>query len=357
METEKFLEEIKSKINLELEYFFEQKVKIIKEKKKSKEYLEMAEKIREFVLSGGKRIRPTIFYCGYIAFGGKETDKIMKAAISIELIHSFLLIHDDIIDRDDFRHGDFSMHYKYEKEYSKLYQRSDMNHFGNSMAIMAGDMAAAFGNEALTQSDFSSKLKIKAINRMNQIIANTIAGETMDVVLGTKKEFDMDDVFKMQEYKTAKYTIEGPLQLGAILAGASDATVCSVRNFTIPLGIAYQIQDDIIGVFGDEKKTGKPAGADIREGKKTLLVAKVMELADENQKQILNHALGNSNVNEKEIEEVRKIIISIGSLKFSENKANELMKTSLKYISEMDIEEKHKELFLNLANFMVKRKY
>ncbi len=357
METEKLLGEIKNKINQELEVFFGCKIKMIKEKSKPKEFLEMAEKIKKFVLNSGKRIRPILLYYGYLAAGGKETDKIVKAAISIELIHSYLLIHDDIIDRDNFRHGDLSMHYKYNKEYSELYGRNDLSHFGNSMGIMAGDLAAAFGYEIMSNSEFAPELKIKAINRMNQIFANTIAGESLDVVLGIKKEFSIDDIYQMQKYKTAKYSIEGPLQLGAILARASGVFVNSLKEFAIPLGIAYQIQDDIIGVFGDEKKTGKPVGADIREGKKTLLIAKALELADDKRKKILNSALGNVNVSEAEIKKVRKIIVSSGSLKFSENKADELVKISLKYINEMAIEKKHKELFLNLVDFMVKRKY
>lgn len=353
MSTEDQLADLKSKIDEELKSFFDNKIKQIKDQKKPEELLEMVESLRDFILRSGKRIRPILFYYGYILAGGKDKEKILKAAISMELIHSFLLIHDDIIDQDDFRHGGLSMHCNYRKKY----KNKDSKHFEISMAIIVGDLAYSFGYEILSKLDFSSDLKIEVINKMNQIISNTAAGEASDVLLSSNPIFDVSKIIEMQKYKTAQYTIEGPLHLGAVLAEANDEFLESLSKFSIPLGVAFQIQDDVIGIFGDKKKTGKPVGSDIKEGKKTLLIAKALKVADEKQKNIILSALGNENINLDDIENVRKIIKETKSLEYSKIQTKKLIEFSKKHLKEVDAANEYKDFLNNLADFIVKREY
>jgi geranylgeranyl diphosphate synthase type I len=353
MLTEDALVDLKSKIDKEIELFFDCKIKQVKDQKKPDELLEMVENLRDFVLRSGKRIRPILFYCGYVIAGGKDKEKILRAASSIELIHSFLLIHDDIIDQDDFRHGGLSMHC----EYRKKCKNEDSKHFEISMAIIVGDLAYSFGCEVLSELDLSPDLKIKAINKINQIISNTAAGEAADVVLSVNSDFGVDKIIEMQKYKTAKYTIEGPLHLGAVLAGADNEFLKSLSRFAIPLGVAFQIQDDIIGIFGDEKKIGKPVGSDIIEGKKTLLVAKALEVANEKQKNIILSALGNKEINFDDIEDVRKIIKETKSLEYSKIQTEKLIEFSKKHLEEIKASNECKEFLSSLADFIVKREY
>ncbi len=355
MPIEDHLDSLKNKVDEELKVFFDNKIKQIKNQKKPDELLEMTENVKDFILRSGKRIRPILFYCGYIIAGGKDREKILKAAISVELIHSFLLIHDDIIDQDNFRHGGLSMHCSYKNKYKNKNKNS--KHFEISMAIIVGDLAYNFGYEILAESNFSSDLKIKTIRKMNQIISNTASGEAADVELSVNSNFDTDKIIEMQKYKTAKYTIEGPLHLGAVLAGADEKFLKNISKFAIPLGIAFQIQDDIIGVFGDEQKIGKPVGSDIEEGKKTLLIAKAIEQADNEQKEILINLLGNAKINLKEIEKVREIIIKTGSLEHSQKIAGELIKTSKKRLEEMKILSQHQGFLNDLADFIVGREH
>lgn len=361
--------ELKNKINQELEIYFDQKIKQIKKNKKPKELLEMTENLKKFVLSGGKRIRPALFYYGYCFNGGKERKSILRASISMELIHSYFLIHDDIIDRDNFRHDDWSMHYHYQKEYQKIFgnKKKKLNsvdsdkieHFGVSMAILVGNLASNFGYEILTNLDFPANLKIKAIEKMNKVIFNTATGEAMDVALAERlnASVDVDDVIEMQRYKTAKYTIEGPLQLGAILAGADEKRLKQISDFTIPLGIAFQIQDDIIGVFGDEKKIGKSVGSDIEEGKKTLLSVKTFAEANAKQLKSLSQLFGKQNISLDEVKAFRKIVIETGSLKYSLVKIEELIKFSKKQFEEMKISPECRNFFVEFINYIAKRRY
>ena len=400
MPIEDHLIKLKNEVERELNEFFDDKIKQAEKQEKPKEFLEMVKNLKRFTLSGGKRIRPILFYYGYLIAGGEKREDIIKAAISIELIHSYLLIHDDIIDKDDFRHNDLTMHCQYEKEYknksgknnsrtSSLSPRCSLSaedcsdlrvfssqssaerlrrgdkreevlnskHFGASMAIITGDLMSSLGYEILIRSDFPPNLKIKAVEKLNQIILNTITGEAMDVVLAEYPNANTSDVLKMQRYKTAKYTIEGPLHLGAILAGANEKFLKSISEFAIPLGIAFQIQDDIIGVFGNEKRIGKLVGADIKEGKKTLLSVKVFERANREQLKILSESFGNKNINLSEVNAVREIIKKTGSLEYSLEKVDSLIKLSKKHFEEMKIPEKHKKRLLRLADFMAERKF
>lgn len=357
MSIEDHLADLKNKIDQELETFFDHKIKQIKNKKKPQELLEMVEGLRDFVLRSGKRIRPILFYYGYLIAGGKNKEKILQAAISVELIHSYLLIHDDIIDRDNFRRGGLSMHHKYRKKFTGKFKEKDPEHLGISMAIMAGDLASAYGYETLANADLPLNLKIKAINKLNEILSDTVTGEILDVILSADANFDAGKIIEMQKYKTAKYTIEGPLHLGAVLAGADDKFLETISNLAVPLGIAFQIQDDIIGVFGDEWKTGKPVGADIKEGKKTLLITEAIKRADDKQKEKLIDLPGNAKINLEEIEEVRSIIIETGSLKYSRKISGELIEVSKKHLKEMEISSQHKEFLNSLADFVVKREH
>ena len=366
---ENSLLKLKGKIDKELNEFFDDKIKQAEKWEEPEEFLEMVKNLKRFTLSGGKRIRPIFFYYGYLIAGGEKREDIIKAAISIELIHSYFLIHDDIIDEDDFRRYNPSMHCVYERKYKddsrnnykkRHFSASGKNsakHFGVSMAILTGDLASSLGYKILNYSNFSADLKNKATEKLNKIILNTIIGEAMDVVLASRLNANLNDVVKMQRYKTAKYTVEGPLHLGAILAGANKKFLKSISDFAIPLGIAFQIQDDIIGVFGNKKKIGKPVGADIKEGKKTLLSVKAFEKADREQLKILSESFGNKNISLNEIDAVREIITKTGSFDYSLKKAKELIKFSKARFEEMEISEKYKKCLLGLADFMAGRKY
>lgn len=357
MNIDNHLAELKEQIETELGSFFKLKIERAKVNNKPEELIEMIENLKNFTLNSGKRIRPILFYFGYILAGGKNKTEALKTSIAIELAHSYFLIHDDIIDQDDIRRGDLSVHYKYEKSFAGKLKEKKLEHFGISMGIIVGDLASTFGYEILINSDFSLDLKIKAIGRLNYIIANTIAGEALDVILAEYPNVKIDRISEMQKYKTAKYTIEGPLHLGAILAGVDEKFLESLSKFAIPVGIAFQIRDDIIGIFGDEKKIGKPAGSDIKEGKKTFLISKALEKANDNQKNILNNALGNENISVDDIDKVKNIIIETGSLEFSKTKARELIDGAKKSLNDLDISEENKKFLCDLADFIAGREY
>ena len=355
MQIDDHLGVFKKRIDGEIEEYFKIKTNEIKSNGNQENILYITENLKKFILSAGKRIRPILFYFGYIIAGGEKKSDALKTSVAVELIHSYLLIHDDIIDRDDFRHENHSMHYVCTEYFQKRFSNVDSKHLGTSMAILVGDISSTYGYEVLTNSEFSVDLKMKALERMNKIISNTIIGESLDVMLAECTNVKEEKILEMQKYKTAKYTIEGPLHLGAILAGADEIFLNEISEFAIPMGIAFQIRDDIIGVFGNRDKTGKPVGSDLKEGKKTLLIAKALENANEDDRKFLMSVLGNENIDFEEIEKARKIIIDTGSLKYSEDKAEELISIVKQKLDLLNISNEEKGFLIGLSDYIVKR--
>lgn len=314
--------------------------------------------ISDFTLSGGKRIRPALVYYGYLACGGKEGDEIVEASMAIELVHTFLLIHDDIIDKDEKRHGVETIHERYKKIGRKINYRKDADHFGNSMAMIAGDIAASMANEILFNARFRPETIIKGLDKLQDIVYMTIPGEMIDVILEYRGNADEDEILKMHEGKTSRYSFEGPLQLGGVLANADEKSLSLFSSYALPVGKAFQVVDDILGTFGEEKKLGKPVGSDIMEGKQTLLVIKALEKGSSSQKQKIKELLGKCDISAREIEEFRRIIKETGSLDYSRKLADNLVSDALLNLKKIDFKNSEAEFFLEgIAKYIIEREH
>lgn len=270
---------------------------------------------RAIVLAGGKRLRSAFMYFGYLGAGGTEEERILRASVSVELIHSFLLVHDDIIDRDDIRHGVPTLHKRYADFGRQFFPDKDVEHFGNAIAIIMGDMLYAFGNDIIFRSGFPKERIFAALSCLQRIVTFTVVGQARDIYMEYKREASEEEILNMYKNKTAKYTVEGPLHLGAVLAGASEELLSALSAYAIPLGIAFQMQDDILGIFGSAKRIGKPVGSDIEEGKITLLVARALKNGTREQCRRLRYILGRGeSLEESERLEFCQIIEETGSL-------------------------------------------
>ena len=352
MAIDKVLKLYKEKIELRLKTFLDEK--IAEAEKISDSSREIMQYIKEFNLRGGKRIRSILIIMAYKSLGGKNENAIIDIAVSAELMNSFLLIHDDIIDDDDLRRGGPTMHRIYTEKYKNY---DNPKKFGESMAIIAGNLLATIGNEIISKSDFDEEKKLRLLQKFNKVIKLTWYGQIVDVFSSLRTDVTEEDISKMHKLKTATYTIEGPLHMGAIAAGASDEQLKTLTNYAIPLGQAFQIKDDILGMFGSEVKLGKPADSDIKEGKKTLLILKAIENSDKEQKEFIKNNLGNKNIKEKELIKLREIIKETGSLYYSENLAEKLVKKAKDAIKNSDFEKQGKDFFLEIADYIIKRDY
>ncbi len=340
----------KKKVEEELKKFFEKKKKNVE----NPLLRNAVEIIEEYTMRGGKRLRPILMLIGYKMFGG-EGREIIKASSSLELIQSYLLIHDDIMDESELRRGKKTVHRIYEDIHLRNGFGGNPRRFGENMGIIAGDLANVYAFEILANSNFPENLKIRAINYLNKVIEYTGYGQIIDVYSSLLSNFAEEDLILLHKYKTAKYTLEGPLVMGSILAGYESS---EIEHFAIPVGIAFQLKDDILGLFGNEKKIGKPVTSDLAEGKKTLLIIKALEWGDEEDRKIIMNALGNPAVTEEQLEKVREIVKKTSSLKYSEELSEKLIEEGKKSLQKLKVKnEDMKDLLFYLADYMIKRNY
>jgi len=316
---------------------------------------EIMRSIKEFNLRGGKRIRPILVVLGYKAVGGKNEKAVIDAALAVELMESFLLVHDDIIDQDEMRRGYLTIHKVYENKAKRIYKNIDYKRYGENISIIIGDILSALGSEAILNANFPIKRKIKAIEKFNKVIINTCFGQVLDINYEIRDNIKEKDIKRIQQLKTAVYTIEGPLHIGAILGGANNKKLRALSSYALPLGQAFQIQDDILGLFGEQKKIGKPIGSDIKEGKKTLLIIKALEKADKKESLFIKKCLGNKKITENDIEKIREIVKSTGSLKYSEDLAKKLIEKAKSSLINLNLRKKGKKQLLNIADYIVNR--
>lgn len=315
----KNLENFIKKIDLLLEEYFDREIdnfQKVNDQEKSL-YKHILAHIKEHNLRPAKRLRSSFVYYAYKMLHGKDEKSITNAAMSTELIHTALLMHDDFMDQDDIRRGKPTTQKFYQKYHKQKGYRGSSIHYGESMAINAGDIALCLGYEILGKSKFAPEKKIRALNKLFRGIAKTAFGQAFDITLESKAYASEKDILNMYKAKTAIYTYENPLHIGAILANAKKDDLEIISNYAIAGGIAFQIQDDILGFFGDPEKTGKPAHSDLRQGKMTLLVIKALERANKTQKQTLLSLWGKHDLDNSEAQEARKIIVDTGSLEYS----------------------------------------
>lgn len=327
-------------------------------KKVTPESLAAVEHLEEYTMRRAKRLRAALFYYSYKMLGGKDVTEAFKTSVFMELVQSYLLIHDDVMDQDQLRRGKPTMHKIYEDIHRKDYGIQDPKHFGESMAINIGDIACHIAFDILTKSKFPDKNKIRALERAHRQVRITGFGQMLDILTTVKNTVYPEDVYQVHEYKTATYTYETPISVGAILAGATDKDIRILSKYAIPAGIAFQIQDDILGMFGDEDKLGKPNISDLREGKQTLLIVKAQEWADRKDLKYISQALGNPNVTDEQADQVRRVIRECGSLEYSKQIAVKYVKQAKRALARMKHWNGEGRAFLDgIADYMINREF
>lgn len=354
MDFPKSFHNFKIRFDSELETYFSKRIKEI-----SKEDLLVAEMLscsRDIALAGGKRLRSFLAYQTYCEFCGKDRRSMLRAAIGLELLHLFFLTHDDIMDNGDLRHGVATLHSVYAKRIRESADKEKKLHYGRSIAIAGGDMLFSLANEVLLGCGFEEKRTVQMAKHLQKIVSSTITGQIQDISLENKHNPKEDDVIEMYMNKTAVYTFEGPLYFGAYAAGIKDGKIFSVLSkYARSIGIAFQIQDDLIGLFSKKSKTGKPAISDIQEGKRTLLVIKALEKADGKQKRTLEMLLGKRDLSEKEAVQFRDIIVNTGSRAYSEGMVAALIASAKKSAAKIRDNNGLKTFLLNIADYLEKR--
>ncbi len=268
----------------------------------------------EFVLRPGKRIRPILFliaYQGYAARRGCDAGKLLRSAASLELLHDFMLIHDDVADNADLRRGKPALH----KLFDAKIALPDKAKIGPSLAIIAGDIIYALAIESFLSIDEDPARKEKTLAKLAETAASTGVGQFIDIILGHRsiRQAARKDILQVYRLKTAKYTFECPLVMGATLAGAPPAEIKKLSKLGVDAGIAFQIYDDFLDLFASEEVIGKPVLTDLAESKKTLLVqAAYARLRGAARKQLLG-IMEKKNKKQKDLLAFRRLVVSSGA--------------------------------------------
>lgn len=277
--------------------------------------------IKDFISREGKRIRPTLFVAAYLGFAKKEAPGLYRSALSIELIHDFMLIHDDIIDKSATRRGRPSMHAMFN---SHLAGSRNLKFTGEDVAIVLGDVLYAMSLQAFLSIKEDRMRKEKAFKKLMDAAMYTGCGEFIELLSGLKgiDKITESDIYKIYDFKTANYTFASPLAIGAILGGAPDAEVRRLFQYGTYLGRAFQIKDDILGLFSEEKEIGKSNLTDLQEAKLTLLIRYAFRHSDKNNRLAISHILSKKNVTKSDLLRIRKIVRTSGALDYAGKEVN-----------------------------------
>ncbi|MEZ2388738.1 polyprenyl synthetase family protein [bacterium RCC_150] len=313
------------------------------------------------LVTGGKRLRALMCYWGWRGAGGESADPdIITAGCALELFQAAALIHDDIIDRSDTRRGGPSVHRRFSQLHESQGWALDSERFGHAAAILTGDLCLSFSEEAFTQIGSRAASGTTARRIFNLMRAEVMAGQYLDIleeVAGPVRDRP-GAVARAQSiirYKSAKYSTEHPLALGGALAGARTELLDGYSAFALPLGEAFQLRDDVLGVFGDPATTGKPAGDDLREGKRTVLVGFAINQAGEAESAYLDAMLGRQDLAEEDVAEIRRIIVDCGALDATETMIKKLSDHAFETLERLPLAELPLAALRQLAEAAVSR--
>ena len=307
------------------------------------------------LLAGGKRLRPAFAYWGYRAAGGADSDEVLRACASLEFLQACALIHDDVMDASDTRRGNPSVHKQFEALHTQNNWLGSGALFGEGAAILVGDLALSWADEMLLTSGINSAQAHRAKAVYDIMRTELMSGQYLDLLEQVRGQITQERAETVIRYKSAKYTIERPLHMGAAIADASLELITSLSSYGLSLGEAFQLRDDLLGVFGEPSVTGKPAGDDLREGKQTMLIAFAYSNATAAQCSLLTKHLGSNSISPNEIEQLQEILISCGAQNFIEQRISSYLDTALKSLENPAFDTESKTALTALAILATKR--
>ncbi len=293
------------------------------------------------LMRGGKRLRAAFCYWGWRAAGARDGEPIVTAASALEFFQAAALVHDDVMDDSDTRRGAPAVHRRFATLHRGHDWAGDGERFGLAGAVLAGDLCLVWSDELLTGSGLDAAALARGRHVFDRMRTELMGGQYLDMleqaVASRRPEGALERARRVIRYKSAKYTIEHPLLLGGRLAGADERLLASYSAYGLPLGEAFQLRDDVLGVFGDPSETGKPAGDDLREGKRTMLVAKALEQASPAQTALVTQHLGDPHLDAAGVDALREVIVDTGALAAVELLVDQLVDQSLAALAAADI--------------------
>ena len=308
--------------------------------------------LREFVLAGGKRLRPAFCYWAYVGAGGDpDDDAVIDAGGALELLHTFALIHDDVMDNSDRRRGLDSIHRHFESLHAESAWRGETRRFGEGAAILIGDLAFVYADQLLRDAPAD------AIDVFTELRLEVNVGQYLDLVGTVQGNASVDLARKICTYKSGRYTVERPLHLGAALAGRLDDLHGPLSAYGAPLGEAFQLRDDLLGAFGDAALTGKPVGEDVRDGKPTTLFALARDAATGADAALLAERYGASDLSPSDVAAIQDVFVRTGARDATQSRVDQLVDEALRAVANAPIDAAARDELDALARFVGERDF
>jgi len=295
------------------------------------------EAIDDLVLGGGKRLRPAFAYWGYRAAGGADRDEVVATVCALEFVQASALIHDDVMDDSDTRRGGPAAHRRFGLIHHEAHWLGNPAAFGTAAAILLGDLCLVWSDELLHGAGLDPVTLARARPVFDEMRTEVTVGQYLDLHTQVTGDTSTQRASLVARYKSAKYTVERPLLLGAAIAGAPPEVAAAYSAYGLPLGEAFQLRDDVLGVFGDPGVTGKPARDGLREGKRTYLVAAALEAAGDAAGQALRDGLGDPDLDADGVDRLREIITATGALARTEQRIAALTATAIEALKGVDL--------------------
>ena len=314
--------------------------------------------LEDFVLGGGKRLRPAFAYWGWRAVATEDPGPgVLLLFAALELLHACALVHDDVIDRSATRRGRPTAHVEFAALHRGRKWRGSPEDFGISAAILLGDLALAWADDIVFGADLSADAQRRVQRVWADIRTEVLAGQYLDIVAEASAAESIASAMNVDLFKTACYTVSRPLQLGVAAAADRPDVQAAFGQFGTDLGVAFQLRDDVLGVFGDPAVTGKPSGDDLRSGKRTVLLAEAVELADKSDPlaaNLLRTSIGAA-LSDAQVGELRDVIEAVGALAAAEQRIATLSQRALATLAAAPINAAAKAGLSELARMATNR--
>jgi geranylgeranyl diphosphate synthase type I len=306
-------------------------------------------------VSGGKRFRAAFCWWGHHTVAEPADPRaLLRACSSLELLHASALVHDDYMDASDVRRGRPATHRAFEQLHRESGWAASPEQYGASAAILLGDLLLSWSDELLRTCGLPADRVLDALGYFDLTRSEVVTGQFLDVSAQARGAADVDTAMTVLRYKSAKYSIERPLHIGAALAGASPGMITQLSRFGLPLGEAFQLRDDLLGVFGDPRVTGKPAGDDLIEGKRTVLVSLALDALPPAEAKVLDSALGTA-LKPPQVEHLCRLIDESGARAQVEEVISQLTERSLAALESADVTERARGVLAGLAAQVTQR--
>jgi len=318
------------------------------------------DQVRHFA-RGGKRLRPAFCYWGYVAAAGaadEPPNAVMDIAASLDLLHLSALMHDDVIDSSDTRRGGPAAHRFFEAYHREQDWQGDSERFGLSAAILLGDLLFAWSMSMVEQASIAGDRLKRARPYLDAMHSEVLAGQFLDLMHQARPS-GRDDLLRdaglVMDLKTAKYTVARPVQIGAALGLAGEDVQEGLGLFGAHVGHAFQMRDDLLGVFGDPAVTGKPAGDDLREGKKTVVIGYALQQGSPADAEALSRMLGDPGLSEADVDRARQILVESGAVESTERAIVTEASAGMKYLHRLDLSAEGTYALMTLVHACVER--